>query len=357
MCHIHRYILRCFKTIEYFFSGGTVDITIHEKSIKKTVKEVYKANGGAWGGTKVDRLFEAYLVSFLSEPVVQKIKKDYPVDWLEMMRGFENIKRDIDHTHTDFCLFSLKPSIFNVYKELQIVDLRKCFGNNIYARGATLDDTILNIPKGLIFTMFEEVCNDIAKHVTGLLHREEIKDINSIIMVGGFSNASILSDKIKSISGNTPVIVPEEAELAVLKGATLFGWNTDFIAKRRSKKTYGRRVAIKFNPELDRGREAHPNSEGELHCLERFYTLVTVNQEIYVGHKIRHVTFPFQHEQDIVSFDIYASEKEVVRYCDEAGVEKIGKFVLPLPNYDVKHTERKLITDYFFHCAMYMLKH
>ena len=137
------------KSIEHFFSGGTVDITIHEKSINNTVKEVYKANGGAWGGTKVDLLFEAYLVSILSHPVVEKIKSVYPVDWLEMMRGFENIKRNIDQTNTDFCLFSLKPSVFHVYKELVKIDL--CFGNNTYARGATLDDTILNIPKGVIF--------------------------------------------------------------------------------------------------------------------------------------------------------------------------------------------------------------
>ena len=275
------------------------------------------------------------------------------MDWLEMMRGFENIKRNIDHTHTDFCLFSLKQSVFDVYEGLQIVDLKKCFGNNTYARGARLDDTILNIPKGLIYTMFEEVCNDIAEHVTGLLHREEIKDIDSIIMVGGFSNASILSEKIKSISGNVPVIIPEEAELAVLKGATLFGWNTDFVTKRRSQKTYGKKLAVKFDPELDRGRKGHPNSQGELHCLERFHTLVTVNQEINVGHKVRQVDVPFYDEQDAAGYHIYASDKEVVRYCDEPGVEKIGKFVLPLPNCDgIKRSERELINDYFFDSTM-----
>ena len=202
-------------------------------------------------------------------------------------------------------------------------------------------------------TMFEEVCNDIAKHVTGLLHREEIKDIDAIIMVGGFSNASILNDKVRSISGNIPVIVPEEAELAVLKGATLFGWNTDFINKRRSQKTYGKKIALKFNHKLDRGRKKYTNSEGEVFCLERFLTLVTVNQEINVGHKLRHVDFPLYDEQDNISYHLYASEKEVVRYCDEPGVEEIGKFVLPLPNHDgIKRTGRKLITDHIFDSTM-----
>ena len=315
------------------------------------MKEVYKSNGGDWGGTKVDRLFEAYLVSIFGKPVVQKIKKDYPVDWLEMMRDFENIKRNIDHTNTDTCLFLLKPSVFYVYKELVMLDL--CLGNNTYARGATLDETILKIPKGLIFTMFDEVCNDISEHVTGLLRREEIKDIDSIIMVGGFSNARILSDKIRSISGNIPVIIPEEAELAVLKGATLFGWNTDFITKRRSQKTYGKNVSMKFNPELDRGRKKYTNSDGDEYCLERFLTLVTVNQEINVGHKISHVDIPLNDEQYSIPYHLYASEEEVVRYCDEPGVVKVGKFVFQMPNHDgIKRAKRRVINDYIFDNTM-----
>lgn len=44
-----------------FNSGGTVDVTVHEVSCRGGLKEVYKASGGAWGGTKVDEAFYEFL--------------------------------------------------------------------------------------------------------------------------------------------------------------------------------------------------------------------------------------------------------------------------------------------------------
>ncbi|XP_060567544.1 heat shock 70 kDa protein 12A-like, partial [Ruditapes philippinarum] len=41
--------------------GGTIDITIHEVLRNGNLKELHKASGGAWGGTKVDAAFEAFL--------------------------------------------------------------------------------------------------------------------------------------------------------------------------------------------------------------------------------------------------------------------------------------------------------
>ena len=36
--------------------GGTIDITIHEVQPDGRLKELYHANGGAWGGTYVDKV-------------------------------------------------------------------------------------------------------------------------------------------------------------------------------------------------------------------------------------------------------------------------------------------------------------
>ena len=90
-------------------------------------------------------------------------------------------------------------------------------------------------------------------------------------MVGGFSNLRTLRKKIQHLSQNIPVIVPEEAELAVLKGATMLGWDANFITKRRSKKTYGFDAMKIFDPELDTGRDKNFDSEGVAKCT-RFDT-------------------------------------------------------------------------------------
>lgn len=43
------------------FSGGTVDCAVHEVIEDGNLREIYKASGGAWGGTKVDEAFIAFM--------------------------------------------------------------------------------------------------------------------------------------------------------------------------------------------------------------------------------------------------------------------------------------------------------
>ena len=42
--------------VSYLFTGGTIDITVHEVQSDGHLKELYNANGGAWGGAFVDKV-------------------------------------------------------------------------------------------------------------------------------------------------------------------------------------------------------------------------------------------------------------------------------------------------------------
>ena len=48
-------------TNNYTLAGGTVDITVHEVQADGNVKELYKANGGPWGGKSVNEAFLQFL--------------------------------------------------------------------------------------------------------------------------------------------------------------------------------------------------------------------------------------------------------------------------------------------------------
>ena len=50
----------------YFYIGGTCDITVHEVMEDGNVREVYKANGGPWGGTKINDAFVSLLEGWCS---------------------------------------------------------------------------------------------------------------------------------------------------------------------------------------------------------------------------------------------------------------------------------------------------
>jgi molecular chaperone DnaK (HSP70) len=51
-------------------------------------------------------------------------------------------------------------------------------------------------------------------------------------MVGGFSESQMLQEHVKSTFPHKTVIIPEDAGLAVLKGAVQFGFNPKVINPR-----------------------------------------------------------------------------------------------------------------------------
>ena len=73
--------------------GGTVDLTVHEMEESGTLKELYKASGGAWGATGVDREFENLLVKIFGIDFVVSFKNTKPAGWVDLMIAFEAKKR------------------------------------------------------------------------------------------------------------------------------------------------------------------------------------------------------------------------------------------------------------------------
>jgi len=56
-------------------TGGTVDITVHETQSDGSVRELYKANGGPWGGTKIDEQFLNFFTDIAGADVMQEFER------------------------------------------------------------------------------------------------------------------------------------------------------------------------------------------------------------------------------------------------------------------------------------------
>jgi hypothetical protein len=59
------------------------------------LRELHKASGGAWGGTKVDENFLQMIVKVVGNTVMQKFKCESKSDELDLLREFEIKKRSI----------------------------------------------------------------------------------------------------------------------------------------------------------------------------------------------------------------------------------------------------------------------
>lgn len=79
--------------------GGTVDIIVHKILDDGTLAEVYKASGGAWGGTVVDKEFKKFVSSlFDNDNCLEELWNLAPMDALDLEREFEAKKEMLPTT-------------------------------------------------------------------------------------------------------------------------------------------------------------------------------------------------------------------------------------------------------------------
>ena len=143
------------------------------------------------------------------------------------------------------------------------------------------------------------------------------------------------------------MFIPDDPDITVVKGAVMFGWDTTSITSRRSRKTYGDKIAVEpFQPGVHP--ERHKSEyNGILHCANVFGTLVTVNDEVPVGKVIKRTNNPVTKDQTQILRSIYTSPNEHVEYIDDPDVELIGEVSIPMPD-TTGGRDRKVHTEYYF---------
>ncbi|XP_057299310.1 heat shock 70 kDa protein 12B-like isoform X2 [Hydractinia symbiolongicarpus] len=328
--------------------GGTVDASFHQILENGQLRSLHMPSGGAWGGSNVNEEFEKYLEKVFTPKVIQKLKNLHPDHWLKMRREFEEIKISLDECIQEFYSMYLTNAVIKIYKEETHQDIGQGCSDLNNSKGAFIQGgETLKIPRKVVTDLIKEMSSKIKRHTEKLLEKAELRDLDFVNMVGGFSNSSIVREDVQSLISD--IHWPENSELAVLKGAVMTGWNINLISSRRSLKTYG----IEINEDFIEG--SHPerlkyvNEDGKIKCNNVFHTVVTINEEVEVGQvgMISKTYCPSFSTQSEVSFPIYASSNRTVRYCDEGGCKKVGEIIVQTPNVE-KGLNRVLKVDIVF---------
>ncbi|XP_065923810.1 heat shock 70 kDa protein 12A-like [Magallana gigas] len=163
--------------------GGTVDITVLEVKNNGDIKELHRSSDGESGGSSVDTVFKSVLAEISMKEMIENYRRKYPYDYLSLFENFENKKRR-------------------------------------FQKGQAACDRIIKLLK----TMFQS---------------PKLIDVKKILMVGGFSESCIFQEALRDAFSNCQVVVPEEAGLAVLRGAVLLGFYSGTKPCRVSRHTYG----------------------------------------------------------------------------------------------------------------------
>lgn len=329
--------------------GGTADITVHEKLSASKLREVHRASGGPWGGTAVDGAFLKLLSDIIGGPVMAAFMREHKYDYLELMREFESVKRNVGLNSTESIRMKIPVSLGEtcqkvVHKDFQTLVriARKDKQISFVGDKAKFDPELM---KGL----FKKTADKVVVHMKDILEKESCgPKISLILMVGGFSESAYIQDVIKlefCEKLRRRVLIPKEAGISVVQGAVVYGRQPGNITSRILRFTYGTQLNEKFVAGKHDASRLNKVA-GIDRCSGCFGKFMDVGSEVSVGHKVKAEYKTTTPGSSYCDLQVFVSEANNPMYTDEDSCRPLGNLKVEIPN----PTEelRDLTVEYIF---------
>ncbi|KAK3099628.1 hypothetical protein FSP39_007193 [Pinctada imbricata] len=319
--------------------GGTVDITVHEVQKDQTLKELDKASGGAWGGTRVDQSFKEMMEELVTPAIMEQFALKHTADYIDMFRDFETKKRNVKEDSSAKITLKIPISLTELFEEETEEEISDAIKKSKYKKEISWVGDKLRISKDCFKGFFDAACNGIVSHVQKLLDNKNVRGTDNILMVGGFSESPLLQQTVRQAFPQCRIIIPQEPGLAVLKGAVLFGHKPKTISSRVAKFTYGVETYTNFDRHKHR-EEKKKIVEGKEKCADSFDKHVTCGDELTVDDiQSRKTYYPLYADQKKLSFKVFASSENDPTYTDDYGCRYLGTLTMDISDTTGKDRE------------------
>ncbi|WAQ94408.1 HS12A-like protein [Mya arenaria] len=177
---------------------------------------------------------------------------------------------------------------------------------------------------------FDTSVSSTVEHLTKVLRLPVNSGVEAILMVGGFSESPMLQYAVTKEFEALKRIVPDEASLAVLKGAVIFGHNPNAITERISKFTYGVRTTRLFDEAIHDEKNKKPSEDGA-RCHNLFSKHVEIGQKLKVGEpQIQKRYGTTESDQTSLSFSIFTTYEKDPIYTTDPGCTHVGTLTVPI---------------------------
>ena len=264
--------------------------------------------------------------------VIDEFQRNNMADYCDLFREFEVKKRKISSLDERIILKVpvMLSEIFQAKHSKTIKDhlaTKLKYKNNIH-----WEKDKLRIGPEVARTLFEEACVSAANHLKSLFENREVKDVPTILMVGGFSESPVLQDVVKKALPGKKVIVPSDPGLVVLKGAVMYGHDPSVIQERRCRYTYGADRCLPFKEGVDPEDKKIVADDGEVLCEDRFDAHVRIGEVVPSGRSTVTKTLRVVYtDQEKFTFKLFASDKKEPYFVTDTGCLKIGDISVDVP--------------------------
>ena len=289
---------------------------------------------------------------------MERFKSTDPGEYIDLINTFEIKKREV----VPLCLDPNKEkrsitmcvplSLKELVQEERGFSLKDAIERSRYSNQMKFLEKQLKmrIDSDLIESFFDKPVKNTVHHIKSLLRKPTLKGCKAIVMVGGFSESAVLQNAIRNEIPSMKIVIPREAGLAVLKGATIFGFDPTAITERVCTYTYGTNVTHKYSAETCHHRydKREKDKNGEMRCYNIFAIHARAGQVVKLGEELSPFSYtPITEDQEGLDVFIYRSKDQEPELVTDPGCEKIGYLSVPLPHMSVD-TETAVSTSFLF---------
>lgn len=337
--------------------GGTVDVSVHEKLSDDSLKQLHISSGGPWGGCAVDENYIAWLAGLFGSTTLDRFKKEQISDYLEVLREFETKKRTINHDKKTQVTVRIFASLKDIYEECEHRSIQEVIAEKRLSDMVKCLSDKLRIDASIVMEWFQDPIDKIVNHINEILAEPKLADVNTILLVGGFAECELVQYNLKKHIPNKHWVIPEEAGLAVLKGAVRYGHRSGIVTERVASFTYGMNTSYPFDPKIHR--ESKLIKVNGMYLADNvFGVFVRYGDAITTGHEEKRIITPVVPNETIVN--IYISSKPNPQFVDDPGCQKIGSLTVRHPDNEPLENKEFEVTFYFggteLHVTARMLK-
>ena len=279
----------------------------------------------------MDKNFFSFIWNLFTEEVFTEFSNTKPQSRLEFERAFERKKKTIGSDDTEEITLSDLGELMEIFKSMCPYTLQQKIDEMGLKGSVRAYKSKLRFnPKCLEQLAFEGPVQEIVRTISNLLQTDEISGISTILLVGGFSDSPVLRREMKMNFPRKTILHPPEANMAVVKGAVIFGHKPQ-ISGRRSDMTYGISTNVPFVE--GHHKEAHKCMiDGEWKCTDIFQIMVKKNEEVIPGKsKFEEEFNPTSSESLTANIEIYQSTSPKPKYTNEEGCSFLGKVQVSVP--------------------------
>ncbi len=304
-------------------------MTVHEIQGDGTIKEIHKVTGGPYGGMYVNQQFESLLEELFSAQKLQTYRKQFPSDLLSLMNEFEAKKRGKRILDSSLMInIRLPRSFVSLVNQTRSSAMERYGEKEIKLK----NNEYLSLSSRMMKKLFSPVVGSIKEHLKTLMKQPRLSKVQTMLLVGGFAEAAILQEEIKSkFSTRCKVLIPHHATIAVVQGAVIFGKKPAKITERVVSMTYGVETTQTFikGVHLD-GKKVI--ADGIEKCRDLFDCLVKENEVVKLGQRITERYHPVKANQTIIGIRFYVTNNPKTQFVTDPGVTKIGSITIQSPD-------------------------